>query len=68
MIIAELVVTTEIMIFFGVIISAVISVLIYLGTIDRRVTILENRTITRDEFYQLKEDIVTTVRKEINKN
>jgi hypothetical protein len=67
MILAELIVTTEIMIFFGVIISAVISVLIYLGTIDRRVTILENRTITRDEFYQLKDDITATIRNEIKK-
>jgi hypothetical protein len=65
MIFADINLTSEVIVFIGGIVVAIISVLIYLGAIDKRVSVLETRTITRDEFFKLKEDMIRTVREEI---
>lgn len=69
MILAEITLTTETIIFIGTVITAVIAVVFYFAAIDKRVAILENNTINKEEFYQkmdeFKKEIVDGVREEI---
>lgn len=64
-------ITTEMLIFICVMISAAISIIIYLNSIDKRVTVLESKGIDRDEFYlkieELKEAISLKIESEIGK-
>lgn len=64
-------ITTEMMVFICVIISAAVSIIIYLNTIDKRVTVLESKAINKDEFYlkieELKEAISYKIESEIGK-
>lgn len=67
---AELTLTTDAIIFIGTVVVSVISILLFLGTIDKRITILETNTLKKDEFYEkldeMKESIITGVKNEIN--
>lgn len=64
-------ITTEMLVFICVIISAALSIIIYLNSIDKRVTVLESKGINRDEFYQkieeLKEAITCKIETELGK-
>jgi hypothetical protein len=64
-------INTEMMVFMCVIISAAVSIIIYLNTIDKRVTVLESKAINKDEFYlkieELKEAISYKIESEIGK-
>lgn len=64
-------INTEMMVFICVIISAAVSIIIYLNTIDKRVTVLESKAINKDEFYlkieELKEAISYKIESEIGK-
>ena len=69
--ITEILLTTDIIIFFGTLIIAVIAIIFYLTAIDKRVTVLETKTIDKDEFYKaiekLRESIETKIEEEIDK-
>jgi hypothetical protein len=64
-------ITTEMLVFICVMISAAVSIIIYLNTIDKRVTVLESKGINKDEFYlkieELKEAISCKIESEIGK-
>ena len=64
-------ITTEMLVFICVIISAALSIIIYLNSIDKRVTVLESKGINRDEFYQkieeLKDAITCKIEAELGK-
>ena len=64
-------ITTEMLVFIGVVLSAAISIIIYLNSIDKRVTILESKAINKDEFYlkieELKEVISYKIESEIGR-
>ena len=64
-------ITTELLVFICVMISAAISIIIYLNTIDKRVTVLESKAINKDEFYlkieEMKDAISYKIECEIGK-
>jgi len=64
-------ITVEMIVFICVIISAAISIIVYLNAIDKRVTVLESKGINKDEFYlkleEVKEVISCKIESEIGK-
>lgn len=64
-------ITIEMLVFTCVMISAAVSIIIYLNSIDKRVTVLESKAIDKDEFYvkieELKEAISYKIESEIGK-
>lgn len=64
-------ITTEMMVFICVMISAAVSIIIYLNSIDKRVTVLESKGINKDEFYlkieELKDAISCKIESEIGR-
>lgn len=64
-------ITTEILAFVSFIVSTVLSVIIYINRIDRRVTVLESKMIDKEEFYlkieEVKEAISYKIESEIER-
>ncbi len=64
-------VTTEMILFISVMVSAAVSIIVYMNSIDRRVTVLESKAINKEEFYEkieeLKEAISFKIECEIGK-
>lgn len=64
-------INTEMLVFICVMISAALSIIIYINSIDKRVTVLESKGINRDEFYQkieeLKDVITCKIETELGK-
>jgi hypothetical protein len=64
-------ITIEMLVFICVVVSSAISIIIYMNSIDKRVTVLESKGINKDEFYskieELKEAISYKIECEIGK-
>lgn len=66
---AEITLTSEMIVFIGTVIAVVVSMLFYFTAIDKRVAVLESNTLTKEEFYkkmdEFKSEIVESVKQEI---
>ena len=47
---AQIMLTTEAIIFIGTVCVAIIAIMLFYGSIDKRVTVLEKQSLTKDEF------------------
>jgi hypothetical protein len=47
---AEILLTTDAIIFIGTVCVAIIAIMLFYGSIDKRVTVLEKQSLTKDEF------------------
>jgi uncharacterized ion transporter superfamily protein YfcC len=60
-----MVLTTELILFFCVTLAGVVTIILYLGNLDRRITILETKTIDREELYKKIDEIKKAISDEI---
>lgn len=47
---AEILLTTDVIIFIATVCVSIIAIMLFYGSIDKRVTVLEKQSLTKDEF------------------
>lgn len=66
---AQIMLTTEAIIFIGTVCIAIIAIMLFYGSIDKRVTVLEKQSLTKDEFAnemkELRHDVKTIIQESL---